>query len=76
MVGRADRHHVIGQRVQPLENGVDDPFQFPQFMPIVTELRDGVHFIEEEHRVACGDELENPPDVLGGLAQTRRDQLV
>ena len=65
MVGRGDRDNIIRQGIQALKDGINHALQFAQLVPIIPELGDRIHFIENENRVARGNEFKDASDVLG-----------
>lgn len=47
VIGRADCHHIVRQGIQPLKDGIDDPLQLAQLVPIIPYIGNGVHLVEK-----------------------------
>ncbi len=64
MVRRSEHHRAIIEGVEPLNDGVDDTLQLAQLVPVVTDLGDSVHLINEQHGFARRHEVEDAADIL------------
>ena len=69
MVGSRNDYRVEVQAVQALDNRVDHAFELTQFATIVTQLGDGIHFIQEKYCFLCWKKIKYVSNVLGSITQ-------
>lgn len=74
MVGRAQKHGLITERVNVLKETDDDTLQLAKLMVIVTQLGHRIQFVEKQNTRPTLCMLEEHSQVLCGTPKERRDQ--